>query len=207
MEPDGAGPFVPDGKPSLSRLAAAAADCRGCPLYRDACQVVFGEGPKSAELMLVGEQPGDQEDRQGRPFVGPAGRELDRVLEEVGLERSQIYVTNAVKHFKFHRAGKRRIHDKPGRGEVVACRPWLDKELEAVEPRAVIALGATAARELFGTSFRVTRQHGELIKDGPAEISAGTIHPSAILRATGPDRDAKREMLAADLAAVAQNLD
>lgn len=205
-EPDGSRPFIPPRARSTARLARAAGECRGCPLWRDACRVVFGEGSDRAELMLVGEQPGDQEDRKGKPFVGPAGRELDGILDDLGVERDQIYITNAVKHFKFHRSGKRRIHDKPNRHEVKACRPWLDEELRVVGPKAVVALGATAARELFGPSFRVTKQHGRPIADGPAPISAATIHPSAILRARGGDRDEMRSLLTEDLGAVIARL-
>lgn len=211
MDPETAGitgarRFVPEGRLSLGRLASAATNCRGCPLWRGASQVVFGEGSRTAELMLVGEQPGDREDRDGRPFVGPAGLELNRILDETGIERDRLYVTNAVKHFKFHREGKRRIHDKPTRNEVKACRPWLDRELELVQPRAVVALGATAGRELFGPGFRVTRHHGQFLENGPAEISVGTIHPSAIIRARDPDREAYREMLTGDLCAVIERL-
>jgi DNA polymerase len=199
-------PFIPPRARSTGGLARAAGECRGCPLWHDACQVVFGEGSDRAELMLVGEQPGDREDREGKPFVGPAGRELDGILDRLGIERSSIYVTNAVKHFKFRRSGKRRIHDKPNRNEVKACRPWLDAELRVVAPKAVVALGATAAREMFGPAFRVTRQHGQQVADGPAPISVGTIHPSAILRARGADRDEMRQLLADDLGAVISRL-
>ena len=166
---------------------------------------MFGEGRKGASVMLVGEVPGDREDRAGKPFVGPAGRELDEALEEVGIDRGDAYVTNVVKHFKFEERGKRRIHQTPKRFEVDACRPWLDAELEVVQPEAVVVLGATAGKALFGSSFRVTRQRGELLDSDLASIVSATIHPSAILRA--PDDQARaqeRRSFRADLANVAR---
>jgi DNA polymerase len=156
--------------------------CQGCPLYADATQAVFGAGPPNARLVLVGEQPGDQEDEAGQPFVGPAGGVLDRALEAAGIDRSQAYVTNAVKHFKWKARGKRRIHDKPSWSEQVACRAWLEAELETVSPRGIVLLGATAAQSLLGRDFRVTRSRGILLESDLAEIVLATIHPSMVLR-------------------------
>ncbi len=167
---------------SLPQLREAVQGCKGCDLYRNATQAVFGEGARHAEVMLVGEQPGDKEDLAGRPFVGPAGRLLDQALEEAGIDRTQTYVTNAVKHFKWQGRGKRRIHQKPTWSESTACRPWLEAELEVVQPKVVVALGATAAQSLFGRDFRVTRHRGELLDSPLAEHVIATIHPSAILR-------------------------
>jgi uracil-DNA glycosylase len=176
----------------LDALAAEAAGCRACPLWRDATQTVFGEGPQRARMMLVGEQPGDQEDRVGRPFVGPAGRLLDEALAEAGIDRRRVYVTNAVKHFKWKARGVRRIHDKPTRAEVDACRPWLDGELDAVRPDVLVLLGATAAQGLLGSSFRVTQRRGEPIGDtGLARAVLATVHPSSILRER--DTEARHE--------------
>jgi uracil-DNA glycosylase len=204
--PDDATPFLPE-RGSLSALRQAAAGCRGCHLWQGATQTVFGEGLKRARVMLVGEQPGDKEDLAGKPFVGPAGRELDRGLQAAGIARDEAYVTNVVKHFKFEERGRRRIHQTPKRFEIDACRPWLDAELEAVEPDALVLLGATAAKALLGSSFRVTRHRGELLDSELAPILTATIHPSAILRA--PDdaaRAAEREAFAGDLSAVATAL-
>jgi uracil-DNA glycosylase len=190
----------------LERLAGDAADCRACDLWRDATQTVFGEGPPDAELMIVGEQPGDREDLAGRPFVGPAGRVLDDALAAAGIERERIYVTNAVKHFKWRARGKRRIHDKPNRAEVAACRPWLDRELAIVKPRVLVLLGATAAQGLLGASFRVTRERGRPV-DGTefAEHVVATVHPSAIVRIRDREDRAEAERgLAADLRAAAE---
>ena len=173
--------FVPDSR-SLKALRDAAADCRGCPLWKDATQTVFGAGPRKAELMLVGEQPGDREDVEGEPFVGPAGRVLAQALEGAGIERDAVYLTNAVKHFKWRARGKRRLHQTPRAGEVEACKPWLEAELEAVRPTALLALGSTAAKALFGPSVRVTRDRGKLIESPLAPVAALTLHPSAILR-------------------------
>jgi uracil-DNA glycosylase len=181
-------------------------ECRACDLYAGATQAVFGEGPKKAELMIVGEQPGDREDVEGHPFVGPAGRLLDEVLEEAGIARGDVYLTNVVKHFKYKQRGKRRIHQKPDASEIRACRPWLDAELDAVRPEALVALGAVAAQALLGREFRVTRQHGALLEEPElAPIVSATWHPSAVLRA--PDSDARRRLrteLVADLATVAR---
>jgi uracil-DNA glycosylase len=202
-EPNDATPFLPS-KRSLTALRDAAADCRGCQLWRGATGTVFGEGLVRSRVMLVGEQPGDREDLAGRPFVGPAGRELDKALEAAGIARDEAYLTNVVKHFKFEQRGKRRIHQTPKRFEVDACRPWLDEELRIVAPEALVILGATAAKALLGSSFRVTRHRGELLDSDLARVVTATIHPSAILRA--PDdaaRSEQREALVADLAVVA----
>lgn len=184
-----------DAAAQLSAAAHEAAACTRCPLYRHATQVVFGEGPIGAALMFVGEQPGDQEDRQGRPFVGPAGRILDQALAEVGLDRRSTYVTNAVKHFKYEQRGKRRLHKQPNRGEVQQCRWWLDRELALVQPRLVIALGTTAARELMGRPVVLARERGRLVSFGDGREGIVTIHPSAILRV--PDEDSRRQSFAA----------
>jgi uracil-DNA glycosylase len=168
--------------PTLPKLREAAAGCRACPLWERGTQTVFGEGKASAQVMLVGEQPGDQEDKEGRPFVGPAGKLLDRALEEAGIDRSLAYVTNGVKHFKWEPKGKRRIHAKPSWSELAACRPWLEAELAVVKPRVLVCLGATAAQALLGRQFRVTQHRGEWIESELAERVTATIHPSAILR-------------------------
>ena len=175
-------PYLPKRK-TLNTLKRAVQDCKGCSLWQHATQAVLGEGTTKAQLMFVGEQPGDQEDQQGRPFVGPAGRLLDKALEEAGIDRQAVYVTNAVKHFKFTPQGKRRIHKKPNAGEIAACKPWLEAELESAQPRMLICLGATAAQALLGRSFRVTRDRGRLIDSPLAPMVLATIHPSAILRA------------------------
>ena len=171
----------------LPRLRGAAAGCTACHLHKLGTQTVFGEGPESARIMLVGEQPGDVEDVSGRPFVGPAGRLLDRALADAGLDRSRVYVTNAVKHFKWVPRGKRRIHKKPGSLEIAACHPWLDAEIAAIEPRAIVCLGATAAQALLGRSFRLMQQRGELLSSPLAELVLATVHPSALLRAPDPE--------------------
>lgn len=183
---------------SWSEVAEQAASCRNCPLWEDATQTVFGEGPVPAEVMLVGEQPGDQEDLQGRPFVGPAGQILDRALADAGTDREVVYVTNAVKHFKWTPRGKRRLHQKPERAEVQACRPWLDAEVRLVRPRLLVLLGATAAQGLFGTKFRVTASRGIPQDSDLAEFVVATIHPSAILRAEDR-RDEEMAAFTADL--------
>ena len=176
-----AAPLVPK-RPSLPKLREAAAGCTACDLHRTGTQTVFGEGARSAEVMFVGEQPGDQEDVVGRPFVGPAGRLLDQALEEAGIDRTQVYVTNVVKHFKWRAGGKRRIHQKPSWSEIAACRPWLQAELAVVEPRVLVCLGATAAQALLGRQFRVTRQRGRPVESDLAEHVLATVHPSSILR-------------------------
>jgi uracil-DNA glycosylase len=199
-------PYLPD-RLSLKALREAAADCRGCHLWRPATQTVFGEGRKSSRLMIVGEQPGDKEDLAGKPFVGPASRELDRGLEAAGIERADAYLTNVVKHFKFEERGRRRIHQTPKRFEVEACTPWLDAELEVVKPDALVLLGAIAAKALLGSSFKVTQQRGELLDSDLAPIVSATVHPSSILRQ--PDearRVAEREAFAEDLRVVAEAL-
>ena len=192
----------------LERLRRDAADCRACPLWQTGTQTVFGEGAASAQVVFVGEQPGDQEDKQGRPFVGPAGRVLDEAFELAGIDRSTTYVTNAVKHFKWTARGKRRIHAKPSWSEIAACHPWLQSELEAIEPTVVVCLGATAAQSLLGKSFRVTKQRGEAIASAPlADWIVATIHPSAILRSRDDgSRHAEREAFVADLKVVARLL-
>jgi DNA polymerase len=206
-EPNDATPFLPD-KHTLPALRDAAAGCRGCHLWRGATQTVFGEGMKKARVMLVGEQPGDKEDQAGQPFVGPAGRELDKGLEAAGIARDEAYVTNVVKHFKFEERGRRRIHQTPKKFEIDACRPWLDEELRVVQPDAVVPLGATAAKALLGSSFRVTKQRGEVLGDtGLAPIVVATIHPSSILRQrTDEERYAEREGFVRDLSVVARAL-
>ena len=201
-----AAPLVPE-HPTLPSLRRAAAGCRACPLWERGTQTVFGEGPASAEILLVGEQPGNEEDLSGRPFVGPAGRLLDRALEDAGIDRRGVYVTNAVKHFKWEQRGKRRIHQKPAPGEVRACAPWLEAELRVVRPRAVVCLGATAAQSLLGRAFKVTERRGELLATPLAPIAMATVHPSSILRA--PDDETRRAELARfteDLAGLAAAL-
>jgi DNA polymerase len=188
-----AAPLVPE-RPTLPALRAASAGCRACPLWERGTQTVFGEGPSLAEVMLVGEQPGSEEDVSGRPFVGPAGRLLDRALEAAGIDRRSVYVTNAVKHFKWEARGKRRIHQKPNATEVRACRPWLEAEIAVVKPRALVCLGATAAQALLGRTFRVTEHRGELVASALAPLVTATVHPSSILRA--PDDAGRRVELA-----------
>jgi uracil-DNA glycosylase len=192
---------------SLSALREAAAGCKACDLWKTGTQTVFGEGAKKSEVMLVGEQPGDYEDREGRPFVGPAGQLLDRALEQAGIDRRLAYVTNVVKHFKWQARGKRRIHQKPNWAEMTACRPWLDAELQVVKPSVLVCLGATAAQALLGRDFRVSRQRGELVDSPLAPHVLATVHPSAILRADEPDREAEFEAFVKDLQKVAALLD
>jgi uracil-DNA glycosylase family protein len=197
---------IPD-RPGLRNLREAAAGCRACPLWRSGTQTVFGAGRRASKVMLVGEQPGDREDREGKPFVGPAGRELDRALDAAGLDRRDAYVTNVVKHFKWTPKGKRRIHQKPSREEITACRPWLEAELEVVRPRVVVCLGATAAQALLGSGFRVTRDRGTLVETDLAPIATGTVHPSSILRIDDEEeRRIARDELADDLREVAGRL-
>lgn len=186
---------------SVRAMAAAVQSCHGCDLYKEATQAVFGEGPPTARVMMIGEQPGDIEDREGEPFLGPAGRLLDRALVDVGIRREDVYLTNAVKHFKFTRreVGKRRIHDKPDRSEVLACHPWLDAELRAVKPEVVVLLGATAAQALLGPKFRITRERGRIIEaDGLKYVA--TVHPSAVLRS--PNREQDYQAFVRDLSVV-----
>jgi DNA polymerase len=179
---------VPD-RPTLRTVRAAALDCRACDLWKIGTQTVFGEGAAHAPLMLVGEQPGDQEDLTGHPFVGPAGRLLDKALADAGIARTSVYVTHVVKHFKWEPRGKRRIHKKPGAREIAACRPWLDTEIALVKPRAIICLGATAAQALLGKAFKVTEHRGEFVESPLAPIVLATVHPSALLRA--PDEQTR----------------
>ncbi len=202
----GAEQYLPDNH-TLDALRDAAAGCRGCDLWEAATQTVFGDGAARARLMLVGEQPGDREDIEGKPFVGPAGRILDEGLEAAGVPRSAVYLTNAVKHFRWVRRGKRRLHEKPNSGQVRACRPWLDAEVEAVRPRLLVLLGATAAQSVLGPAFRVTQHRGKVISTPLGVPAVATVHPSSILRA--PDDASREEAMAAfvaDLRSVAQAL-
>jgi uracil-DNA glycosylase len=184
-----AAPFIPD-NPTWRKLKVAAAGCTGCPLYKTGTQTVFGEGKPEAKVMFVGEQPGNDEDLQGKPFVGPAGKLLDRCLTEAGIDRETVYVTNAVKHFKWEPSGKRRLHKKPSAREIAACRPWLEAEIDLIQPEVIVALGATGAQTLLGKDFRVTQHRGELIPSPLAPKVMATVHPSSILRA--PDDEARR---------------
>ena len=195
--------LLPD-RPTLGAVREVAARCKACDLYKRGTQTVFGEGPRKAEIMLVGEQPGDAEDLTGHPFVGPAGKLLDRALAEAGIDRTLVYVTNVVKHFKWEPRGKRRIHAKPNAAEIGACRPWLETEIALVKPRVLVCLGATAAQALLGKSFKVSRQRGEFLPSPLAPLVTATIHPSAILRAAD-DGTRRREMrrFVADLSRVA----
>jgi uracil-DNA glycosylase family protein len=189
-----AAPFVPKGA-KLAQLRDAAQRCQGCELYRNATQAVLGEGPSTARIVMVGEQPGDQEDRAGRPFVGPAGRLLDRALEDAGIRRSEVYLTNAVKHFKFEERGKRRIHKKPSDSEIDACKPWLDAELACIRPDLIVCLGATAARAVIGKRHRVLKERGRFFAHPQARRVTATVHPSAVLRS--PDPTSRRHDYAA----------
>ena len=198
-----AAPLVPQ-RPSLANLREAAADCKACDLWKTGTQTVFGEGARQAEVMFVGEQPGDQEDQVGRPFVGPAGKLFDEALEQAGIDRSLAYVTNVVKHFKWQARGKRRIHQKPNWREISACRPWLDAELKVVKPRVLVCLGATAAQALLGRDFRVTKRRGEPVESELAPLVIATVHPSSILRAD--DRDAEMAAFVSDLKTIASQL-
>lgn len=182
--------LIPE-KPTISSLREAAADCRACALWEHATQTVFGEGRRHANVMLIGEQPGNDEDLQGEPFVGPAGRLLDEALEQAGIDRRAAYVTNVVKHFKWEARGKRRIHKKPNSSEIEACRPWLEAEIAAIKPRVIVCLGATAAQALLGKQFRVTKQRGEFIESTLAPVVMATVHPSSILRA--PDEQTRQK--------------
>lgn len=202
QETGSAADFVPAER-ALPALREAAAGCRGCDLWRVGTQTVFGEGPQKARLMLVGEQPGDQEDLSGKPFVGPAGRLLDQALEDAGIDRTDSYMTNAVKHFKWQARGKRRIHQKPNWTEITACRPWLEAEVEAVRPHVLVLLGATAAQSLLGRQFRVTQNRRQLIESDLAPVVTATIHPSAILRGDPERREAELATFVGDLRFVA----
>lgn len=206
--PNDATPFLPLGALTLPRLTEAAADCRGCGLYLHATQTVFGEGGAGARVVFVGEQPGDSEDREGRPFVGPAGRVFDRALAAAGLDRQVAYVTNAVKHFKFEERGKQRLHKRPATGEIKACWPWLRAELEVVRPEVLVLLGATAAQAIFGRTFRIGAERGRPLVSNLAPLVLATAHPSSVLRA--PDEAARKaafEALVADLRLVAEQLE
>jgi len=198
--------FVPETR-SLAKLREAAADCKACDIWKTGTQTVFGEGSSDAEIVFVGEQPGDKEDLAGRPFIGPAGRVLDEALELAGIDRSLAYVTNAVKHFKWTPRGKRRIHKKPNAAEMAACRPWLNAELDAVQPKVLVALGATAAQALLGRQFRVTKQRGVPVESDLAPHVIATVHPSSILRQeTDEDREAAMKAFVDDLKVVAKLL-
>jgi uracil-DNA glycosylase len=200
---ESAAPLIPE-RPTLRKLRDAAAGCKACPLWQTGTQTVFGEGSPKAEVMFVGEQPGDQEDKAGKPFVGPAGKLLDKAMQEAGIDRSLAYVTNVVKHFKWQARGKRRIHQKPNSSEIAACRPWLEAELAAVKPRVLVCLGATAAQALLGRQFRVTQQRGKPVPSELAPVVIATVHPSSILRAD--DRDAELAAFVSDLKTVAAHL-
>ena len=187
--PKSAAELIPD-RPTIASVRDAAADCQACDLYKRGTQTVFGEGARNADLMFVGEQPGDQEDLAGTPFVGPAGKLLDGALEAAGIDRRSVYVTNVVKHFKWEPRGRRRIHKKPNAGEISACRPWLDIEIQLVKPRAIVCLGATAAQALLGTGFKVTQNRGKFVPSTLAPLVLATVHPSSLLRA--PDEETRR---------------
>jgi DNA polymerase len=206
----GDGPPVPDlipDRPTLKTVRDAARDCRACDLYKRGTQTVFGEGPRRAEVMMVGEQPGDAEDLAGHPFVGPAGHLLDRALEQAGIDRSLVYVTNVVKHFKWEPRGKRRIHAKPNSAEITACRPWLETEIALVKPRILVCLGATAAQALLGRAFKVSQQRGRFVESDLAPLVTATVHPSSILRARDDDtRRMEMKRLVGDLAKVAAKI-
>ena len=198
-----AAPLVPP-RPTLKKLRESAAGCKACPLWKTGTQTVFGEGSPRSQVMFVGEQPGDQEDMVGKPFVGPAGKLFDKALEEAGIDRSLAYVTNVVKHFKWKGRGKRRIHQKPNWSEIAACFPWLEAELAVVKPRVLVCLGATAAQALLGRQFRVTQQRGERVESALAPVVIATVHPSSILRAD--DREAEFRAFVRDLKTIAAEL-
>jgi uracil-DNA glycosylase family protein len=201
-------PAQPPDTTSWSVVLEAAKDCEACHLYKRGTQTVFGEGPKRAAMMLVGEQPGDYEDVAGKPFVGPAGKIMDRALEEAGIDRSQVYVTNAVKHFKWEPRGKRRIHQKPNSREIAACRPWLEAELRIVKPNLVVAMGATAAQAIFGPGFRVTRERGKVLSSKLAPRVLATVHPSSLLRQPDEEsREREYKHFVADLRAAVKAAD
>jgi uracil-DNA glycosylase len=198
-----AAPLVPD-RPTLRKLREAAAGCKACPLWETGTQTVFGEGSEDAELVFVGEQPGDEEDKAGRPFVGPAGRLLDQALDEAGIDRKLAYVSNVVKHFKWQPRGKRRIHQKPNAAEIAACRPWLDAELALLRPKVLVCLGATAAQALLGRQFRVSKDRGVPVESELAPVVMATVHPSSILRSE--DREREMALFVEDLRRVAEAL-
>jgi uracil-DNA glycosylase family protein len=191
----------------LARARSAAASCRNCDLWEPATQTVFGEGNPKARIMLVGEQPGDREDRVGQPFVGPAGKMLDRALEDAGINRTTVYVTNAVKHFRFEERGKRRIHKKPNAGQIAACHPWLEEEIEIIRPELIVCLGATAAQSLLGSRFRLTQHRGEVLQAEDLPPVTATVHPSALLRLRGEERETEFARFVADLKAASRSID
>src|SRR6266481_7596898 len=198
-------PATPPDSPSLTTVREAAENCTACHLYKRATQTVFGEGPKKPAMMLVGEQPGDYEDVAGKPFVGPAGKVMDRALEEAGIDREHVYVTNAVKHFKWEPRGKRRIHKKPNSREIAACRPWLEAELRAVNPGLLVCMGATAAQAVFGPKFRVTRERGKVLESELAPKVVATVHPSSLLRQPDEEsREREYKLFLADLRVAAK---
>jgi DNA polymerase len=205
-ERSGADALIPD-HPTLKSLREAAAGCTACPLHKTATQTVFGEGLKRARLMLIGEQPGDREDIEGHPFVGPAGRILDKALEQAEIERGDAYITNVVKHFKWKPQGKRRIHQTPRAEEIKACAPWLDAELDVVDPEVLVCLGATAVKAVIGSKARVMKDHGQFLESKLGRTAVPTLHPSAILRAEDEDRDDAMAMLVGDLKGVRKRLD
>jgi uracil-DNA glycosylase len=204
-ETSGADALIPD-RPTLKSLREAAADCTACPLHKTGTQTVFGEGLKRARLMLIGEQPGDREDIEGHPFVGPAGRILDQALEQAKIERGDAYVTNVVKHFKWKPQGKRRIHQTPRAEEIKACAPWLESELDVVDPEVLVCLGATAVKAVIGSKARVMKDHGEFLESRLGRTAVPTLHPSAILRADPEDRDDAMALLVGDLRRVRKRL-
>ena len=205
LDGDGTAAALIPPRPTVKKLREAAAGCKACPLWQTGTQTVFGEGGARADVVFVGEQPGDREDLEGRPFVGPAGQLLDRALVEAEIDRSQVYVTNVVKHFKWKPQGKRRIHQKPNWREIAACRPWLDAEVAVLKPRVLVCLGATAAQALLGKDFRVSRQRGEVVDSPLAENAIATVHPSSILR--GENRELEFEEFVRDLKTVAKLID
>jgi uracil-DNA glycosylase len=205
-ETSGAETLIPE-RPTLKSLREAAARCTACPLHETATQTVFGEGLKRARLMLIGEQPGDREDIEGHPFVGPAGRILDEALDKAGIERADAYVTNVVKHFKWTPKGKRRIHQAPRAEEIKACAPWLEAELDVVDPELLVCLGATAVRAMIGSKARVMKDHGELLESKLGRTAMPTLHPSAILRADPEERDDAMAMLVGDLRVARRHLE
>jgi uracil-DNA glycosylase family protein len=194
-----AAPLIPP-RPTVNKLRDAAAECKACDLWRTGTQTVFGEGKQKSLIMFIGEQPGDKEDLAGRPFVGPSGALLDHALEQAGIDRAKVYVTNVVKHFKWEPRGKRRIHKKPNAVEITACRPWLESEIRVIKPRAIICLGSTAAQAILGPKFRVSVQRGQFVQSDLAEYVTATVHPSSILRAPGDEaRRLERERFIEDL--------
>jgi uracil-DNA glycosylase family protein len=205
-ETGGAAALIPE-RPTLKSLRDAAAGCTACPLHETGTQTVFGEGLKRARLMLIGEQPGDREDIEGHPFVGPAGRILDQALEQAGIERGDAYITNVVKHFKWTPKGKRRIHQKPRAEEIKACAPWLEAEMDVVDPEVLVCLGATAVNAVIGSKAKVMKDHGQFLESRLGRTAMPTLHPSAILRAEDEDRDDAMAMLVGDLAGVKQRLE